>query len=122
MLPLFSILMITIGDNMSKVINILDKDFDEEVVESRTPVLVEFWAEWCGPCKMLSPLLDEVAKENTGKLKVVKVNIDDNQLTPPMYGIRGIPSILIFKEGQVVGQQIGALTRPQLSNLISEII
>lgn len=86
---------------------VTDTSFDSEVLKSTTPVLVDFWAEWCGPCRSLSPKLEEVAMELGGKVKIVKVNVDENQMTPQKYGIRGIPAMLLFKSGSEVGQLIG---------------
>jgi thioredoxin 1 len=80
---------------------VTDDTFDEEVIKSSDPVLVDYWAEWCGPCKMIAPILDEIASEYTGKIKVAKLNIDDNPQTPPKYGIRGIPTLMLFKGGNV---------------------
>ena len=95
--------------------HVTDDNFEAEVLQSGTPVLVDYWAEWCGPCKMIAPVLDEVAKEYTGKLKVAKLNIDENQATPPKYGIRGIPTLMLFKNGQVQAQKVGAVSKSQLS-------
>src|SRR3989304_4120028 len=89
--------------------HVTDDSFDPEVLQSATPVLVDYWAEWCGPCKMIAPILDEVAREYSGKLKVAKLNIDDNQATPPKYGIRGIPTLMIFKNGSVEAPEAGIL-------------
>ena len=95
-----------------------DDTFDLEVLQSTTPVLVDYWAEWCGPCKMIAPILDDVAKEYAGKLKVAKLNIDENQATPPKYGIRGIPTLMLFKNGNVEATKVGALSKSQLAAFI----
>ncbi len=95
-----------------------DDTFDVEVLQSTTPVLVDYWAEWCGPCKMIAPILDDLAKEYAGKLKVAKLNIDENQATPPKYGIRGIPTLMLFKNGSVEATKVGALSKTQLAAFI----
>lgn len=101
---------------------VTDANFEAEVLQSSSPVLVDYWAEWCGPCKMIAPILDEVAKEYAGKLKVAKLNIDQNEGTPPKYGIRGIPTLMIFKDGNVVATKVGALSKSQLTAFIDSHI
>ncbi len=98
--------------------HVTDANFKTEVLDSQTPVLVDYWAEWCGPCKMIAPILDEIARKYAGRLKVVKVNIDENPKTPGEYGIRGIPTLHLIKDGNVEGQKIGALSKSQLTSFI----
>ena len=98
--------------------HVTDDSFEQDVLKAQGPVLVDYWAEWCGPCKMIAPILDEVATEYAGKLKVAKVNIDDNQATPAKFGIRGIPTLMIFKNGNVEATKVGALSKSQLSAFI----
>jgi len=102
--------------------HISDASFEADVLQSTQPVLVDYWAEWCGPCKMIAPVLDEVAKEYTGKLKVAKLNIDENQATPPKYGIRGIPTLMLFKNGNVEATKVGAVSKSQLAAFIDSNI
>ena len=97
---------------------VTDTNFETEVLQSTSPVLVDYWAEWCGPCKMIAPILDEVAKEYDGKLKVAKLNIDENQETPAKYGIRGIPTLMLFKGGNIEATKVGALSKSQLAAFI----
>ena len=97
---------------------VTDANFESEVLQSASPVLVDYWAEWCGPCKMIAPILDEVAKEYGGKLKVAKLNIDENQETPAKYGIRGIPTLMLFKGGNIEATKVGALSKSQLAAFI----
>ena len=100
------------------IVYVSDATFDSEVLQCTTPVLVDYWAEWCGPCKMIAPILDDVAKEYSGKLKIAKLNIDENQDTPPKYGIRGIPTLMLFKNGNVEATKVGALSKTQLAAFI----
>ncbi len=104
---------------MSELIrNISDNSFEAEVLKSELPVLVDYWAPWCGPCKMIAPVLEEIAEQYSDRLVVAKLNIDDNQNTPPKYGIRGIPTLMIFKGGEVAATKVGALTKSQLVEFI----
>ena len=101
---------------------VTDANFETEVLQSQTPVLVDYWAEWCGPCKMMAPLLDEIANEYSDRLKVAKLNIDENQITPPKYGIRGIPTLMLFKNGNIEATKVGALSKSQLTAFIDSHI
>ncbi len=101
---------------------VTDATFEAEVLQAQQPVLVDYWAEWCGPCKMIAPILDEIAAEYAGKLKVAKVNIDENQATPAKFGIRGIPTLMIFKDGNVEATKVGALSKSQLAAFIDSTL
>jgi len=100
------------------ILYVTDDSFDVEVLQSAQPVLVDYWAEWCGPCKMIAPILDEIAREYAGRLKVAKLNIDDNQKTPANYGVRGIPTLMLFKNGNIEATKVGALSKSQLTAFI----
>ncbi|VAW79931.1 Thioredoxin [hydrothermal vent metagenome] len=100
------------------IVYITDESFQNEVLDSSRPVLVDYWAEWCGPCKMIAPILTEIADEYEGKIKIAKLNIDDNPQTPPKYGIRGIPTLMLFKDGNVEATKVGALSKSQLTAFI----
>jgi thioredoxin 1 len=105
-----------------KIVHISDTSFNQDVLEADGPVLVDFWAEWCGPCKMIAPVLEELADDYDGKLKVCKLDIDANTQTAPKYGIRGIPTLIVFNNGEVVGTKVGALSKSQLSAFIDSVI
>lgn len=98
--------------------HVTDDTFATEVLAAQQPVLVNYWAEWCGPCKMIAPILDEIANDYAGRLKVAKLNIDDNQATPSSYGVRGIPTLMLFKNGNIEATKVGALSKSQLSAFI----
>ncbi|MCB1849251.1 MAG: thioredoxin TrxA [Gammaproteobacteria bacterium] len=101
-----------------QIVHLSDDTFEAEVLQSNVPVLVDYWAEWCGPCKMIAPVLDEIAAEYAGKIKLAKLNIDENPNTPPRYGIRGIPTLMMFKDGEVEATKVGAVSKSQLTAFI----
>lgn len=101
-----------------KIVQLTDSSFENDVIKATGPVLVDFWAEWCGPCKMIAPILDEIAIEYQGKVTVAKLNIDQNTDTAPKYGIRGIPTLLLFKNGAVAATKVGALSKTQLKEFL----
>ncbi|WP_028305237.1 thioredoxin TrxA [Oceanospirillum maris] len=100
------------------IVNVSDASFDDDVLKSDVPVLVDYWAEWCGPCKMIAPVLEEIAQEYAGKIKVCKLNIDENTEVPPKFGIRGIPTLMLFKNGNVEATKVGALSKSQLATFL----
>jgi thioredoxin 1 len=104
------------------VVNIGDGEFRQEVLESQTPVVVDFWATWCAPCRAIAPALEELASQYRGRVKVAKVNIDDNQETPQQYGVRSIPTLLVFKGGRVVEQIVGAVPKAKLEDAIKKVV
>jgi len=108
-----------VADN---ILQLADDTFEQQVIKSDVPVLVDYWAEWCGPCKMIAPVLEEIASEYEGKVKIAKLNIDDNPATPPNYGIRGIPTLMLFKNGEVEATKVGAVSKSQLTAFIDSNI
>ena len=104
----------------SAIQRVTDETFEPEVLKSETPVLVDYWAEWCGPCKSIAPILEDVAKEYEGRLKIAKINVDENQLTPARFGIRGIPTLMLFKNGEIAATKVGALPKSKLYEWVEE--
>lgn len=101
---------------------VTDQSFDSDVLKAAGPVLVDFWAEWCGPCKMIAPALDDIAKDMAGKLTIAKLNIDDNPQTPTKYGVRGIPTLILFKNGQVAATKVGSMPKTKLEEWVRSVI
>lgn len=101
------------------ILHVTDDSFEQDVLKAQGPVLVDYWAEWCGPCKMIAPILDDVAKEYEGRLTIAKLNIDQNEATPPKFGIRGIPTLMLFKNGEVAATKVGALSKTQLIEFLN---
>ena len=102
-----------------KIVHVSDASFEQDVLNASTPVLVDFWAEWCGPCKMIAPILDDIAGEYAGKVTVAKVNVDENSATAAKFGIRGIPTLMLFKNGQVATTKVGAVSKTQLGEFLN---
>ena len=103
-------------------VHVTDDEFDSQVLNAEGPVLVDFWAEWCGPCKMIAPSLIEIADEMNGRVTIAKVNVDENPHTPAKYGVRGIPTLILFKDGQVAGSKVGALPKAQLAQWVESVL
>ncbi|MDN3516232.1 thioredoxin TrxA [Aquisalimonas lutea] len=101
-----------------EIVYVSDDNFEQQVLQASEPVLVDYWAEWCGPCKMIAPILEEISNEYEGRLKIAKLNIDENPETPPKFGIRGIPTLMLFKNGNVEATKVGALSKSQLAAFI----
>ena len=104
------------------IVKLTDSEFENQVIKSEKPILVDYWAEWCGPCKMIAPILEEVSAEMSDKIIIGKLNVDENSQTPPKYGIRGIPTLMIFKDGNAVGTHVGALSKSDLIQFIENNI
>ncbi len=102
------------------IINITDGSFENEVIDSNTPVLVDFWAQWCGPCKAIAPILEDIAQKYAGKIKIAKLDVDHNPGTPPKFGVRGIPTLILFKDGQVKATQVGLMSKNELMSFIDD--
>ncbi len=107
---------------MTAISHVSDDTFENDVLNSDVPVLVDYWAEWCGPCKVIAPVLEEIASEYDGKMRICKLDIDENEATPPKYGIRGIPTLMLFKNGQVEATKVGAVSKSQLTAFLDSKI
>ncbi len=105
-----------------KIVNVTDATFEAEVLKSDKPTLIDFWASWCAPCKAIAPIVDELAAEYEGKVKVTKMNVDENPMTPSKFGVRGIPTLILFKGGQVVEQKVGAVPKAQLADMLKKAL
>lgn len=105
-----------------KIVNVTDATFEAEVLKSDKPTLIDFWASWCAPCKAIAPIVDELASEYEGKVKVTKMNVDENPMTPSKFGVRGIPTLILFKEGKVVDQKVGAVPKAQLADMLKKAL
>src|SRR5207249_4105366 len=102
----------------TNIVTTSDGSFENDVIESKVPVLVDFWAQWCGPCKAIAPILDDIAQKYAGKIKIAKLDVDNNPATPPKFGVRGIPTLILFKDGQVKATQVGLLSKTELAGFI----
>ena len=107
---------------MSKAMPVSDSDFTKEVIESSLPVIVDFWATWCGPCQVMGPLIDAIAEEHEGKIKVLKLNVDENPVTPAKYGIRSIPTLILFNGGEIVERIVGAQPKGTIENMLKKVV
>jgi thioredoxin 1 len=107
---------------MSKAQAVTDNDFKKEVLESDIPVLIDFWATWCGPCQVMGPVVDTIAEENEGKVKVLKINVDENPMTPAQYGVRGIPTLILFNKGELVDRIVGSQPKGSVDTLLKKVV
>jgi thioredoxin 1 len=114
--------LLTKENLMADIMQVTDGDFEQEILKADTPALVDFWAAWCGPCRAIAPVVEELAKDYAGKLKVAKMNVDENSKTPVKYGIRAIPTLILFKNGNVMDQITGAVSKSQIDNAIKKML